>query len=93
MSFQIFRRLILNLKPYLGRLYLAIFFSIIVGAIATSPVPLIQKTFDQIFVEKDYFMLQVIPLALVALYFCQGYLDLCPKPYYFWHFMGIGGEV
>ncbi|HIK58903.1 MAG TPA: ATP-binding cassette domain-containing protein [Nitrospinaceae bacterium] len=74
MSFQIFRRLILNLKPYLGRLYLAIFFSIIVGAIATSPVPLIQKTFDQIFVEKDYFMLQVIPLALVALYFVKAIL-------------------
>ncbi len=74
MSFQIFRRLILNLKPYLGRLYLAIFFSIIVGAIATSPVPLIQKTFDEIFVEKDYFMLQVIPLALVALYFVKAIL-------------------
>ena len=74
MSFQILRRLILNLKPYLGRLYLAIFFSIIVGAIATSPVPLIQKTFDKIFVEKDYFMLQIIPLVLVALYMVKAIL-------------------
>jgi ATP-binding cassette, subfamily B, bacterial MsbA len=74
MSFQIFRRLVLHLKPYLGRLYLAIFFSIIVGAIATSPVPLIQKTFDKIFVEKDYFMLQVIPLALIALYIVKAVL-------------------
>ena len=40
----------------------------IVGAIATSPVPIIQKTFDSIFTEKDYFMLKVIPLALVVLY-------------------------
>ena len=40
----------------------------IVGAIATSPVPIIQKTFDSIFTEKDYFMLKIIPLALVVLY-------------------------
>ena len=53
---------------------LAIFFSIVVGAIATSPVPIIQKTFDSIFTEKDYFMLKVIPLALVALYVLKAVL-------------------
>ena len=58
----------------MSRLYLAIFFSIIVGIIATSPVPIIQKTFDSIFTEKDYFMLKVIPLALVALYFLKAVL-------------------
>ena len=75
MSFQIYKRLFSYLKPYLGRLYLAIFFSVIVGVIATSPVPLIQKTFDKIFVEKDYFMLKVIPLALVALYLLKAVLS------------------
>ena len=58
----------------MSRLYLAILFSIIVGIIATSPVPIIQKTFDSIFTEKDYFMLKVIPLALVALYFLKAVL-------------------
>lgn len=71
---SLYKRLFLNLKPYLGRLYLAIFFSIIVGIIATSPVPIIQKTFDQIFVEKDYFMLKVIPLALIFLYVLKAIL-------------------
>lgn len=74
MSSQIYKRLFDNLKPYLGRLYLAIFFSVIVGIIATSPVPIIQKTFDQIFVEKDYFMLKVIPLALIILYLIKAIL-------------------
>ena len=74
MSFQIYKRLLLHLKPYLSRLYLAIFFSIIVGVIATSPVPIIQKTFDNIFVEKDYFMLKVIPLALIFLYVIKAVL-------------------
>lgn len=71
---SLYKRLFRNLKPYLGRLYLAIFFSIIVGIIATSPVPIIQKTFDKIFVEKDYFMLKVIPLALILLYVIKAVL-------------------
>ena len=71
---SLLKRLFRNLKPYLGRLYLAIFFSIIVGIIATSPVPIIQKTFDKIFVEKDYFMLKVIPLALIILYVIKAVL-------------------
>ena len=68
MSFHLYKRLFSYLKPYTSKLCLAIFFSIIVGVIATSPVPIIQKTFDSIFTEKDYFMLKVIPLALVVLY-------------------------
>lgn len=75
MSFYLYKRLFQYLKPYLPKLILAIFFSIIVGAIATSPVPLIQKTFDKIFVEKDMFMLKVIPLALVGLYLIKGLLS------------------
>jgi len=71
---SLYRRLFYNLKPYLSRLYLAIFFSVIVGIIATSPVPIIQKTFDQIFIEKDYLMLKVIPLALIILYLIKAVL-------------------
>ena len=40
----------------------------IVGVIASSPVPLIQKTFDDVFVQKDFFMLKVIPLVLIIIY-------------------------
>ncbi|MDG1928922.1 MAG: ABC transporter transmembrane domain-containing protein [Nitrospinaceae bacterium] len=74
MSFHLYKRLFSYVKPYTSRLCLAIMFSIIVGAIATSPVPIIQKTFDSIFTEKDYFMLKVIPLVLVALYFLKAIL-------------------
>ncbi|GJL78100.1 MAG: lipid A export permease/ATP-binding protein MsbA [Nitrospinaceae bacterium] len=74
MSFTLYKRLFQYVRPYLSKLILAIFFSIIVGAIATSPVPLIQKTFDKIFVEKDMFMLTMIPLVLIGLYFIKGWL-------------------
>ena len=74
MSFYLYKRLFQYIKPYLPKLLLAIFFSIVVGAIATSPVPIIQKTFDKIFVEKDTFMLKMIPLALIGLYLVKGVL-------------------
>ena len=76
MSFQLYKRLFFYVKPYMARMYLAIFFSVVVGVIATSPVPIIQKTFDSIFTEKDYFMLKVIPLALVVLYVLKAILML-----------------
>lgn len=68
MTIQLYKRLFRFLIPYKKQLALAILFSVIVGVIASSPVPLIQKTFDDIFIEKDFFMLKVIPLALIFLY-------------------------
>ncbi len=89
MPFQTYKRLLSHLKPYLGRLCLAIFFSIIVGAIATSPVPIIQKIFDDIFVEKDYFMLKVIPFALIVLYISKAVLTYAQN----WIILGIAWEL
>jgi len=66
------------------RLMLAILFSVIVGAISTSPVPLIQKTFDDIFVNKDSFMLMVVPLALVGLFLIKGILLYALNLIVFW---------
>ena len=68
MNIKLYKRLFRYLKPYKKKLSLAIFFSVIVGVIASSPVPLIQKTFDDIFVQKDFFMLKVIPILLVILF-------------------------
>jgi ATP-binding cassette, subfamily B, bacterial MsbA len=68
MNIQLYKRLLKYLKPYKKKIVLSIIFSVIVGVISSSPVPLIQKVFDDIFVQKDFFMLQVIPIALVILY-------------------------
>ena len=72
MKYLLYRRLLRFLRPYLKKLSLAILFSVIVGVIASSPVPLIQRTFDDIFVQKDFFMLKVIPLVLILLYAIKG---------------------
>ena len=68
MNIELYKRLFGFLKPYRKKLSLAILFSVVVGVIASSPVPLIQKTFDDIIGQKDFFMLKVIPIALVILY-------------------------
>jgi len=65
---ELYKRLLGFLKPYRKKISLAILFSVVVGVIASSPVPLIQKTFDDIIGQKDFFMLKVIPIALVILY-------------------------
>ncbi|MEC7640953.1 MAG: ABC transporter transmembrane domain-containing protein [Nitrospinota bacterium] len=71
-ALELYKRLLQFLLPYRGKVLLAIFCSVVVGVIATSPVPLIQKTFDDIFQKKDFFMLKMIPLALVALFLIKG---------------------
>ena len=67
-GFQIFRRLISYLVPYRSKIVLTIFTSVIVGALSTSPVPIIQKTFDDIFLHKDMFMLKVVPVLMIVMY-------------------------
>ena len=74
MNTQLYKRLFRYLLPYKKKLLVAILFSVVVGVIASSPVPLIQKTFDDIFVEKNFFMLKVIPIGLVALYGIKAFL-------------------
>ncbi len=67
-GYQIFRRLITYLVPYRSKIILTIFTSVVVGVLSTSPVPIIQKTFDDIFLHKDMFMLKVVPLLMIVLY-------------------------
>jgi subfamily B ATP-binding cassette protein MsbA len=74
MNVLLYKRLIKYLQPFTGRIVLAIACSVVVGLISTSPVPIIQKTFDEIFVKKDLFMLKVIPLALVLMFIAKAFL-------------------
>jgi ATP-binding cassette, subfamily B, bacterial MsbA len=72
MDLKLYKRLIRNLIPYKGKVIVVLVTSVIVGALSTSPVPLVKEALDKIFVEKDAFMLNIIPLALVVLYAIKG---------------------
>ena len=72
MDLKLYKRLVRNLIPYKGKVALVLVTSVIVGALSTSPVPLVKEALDKIFVEKDTFMLNIIPLVLVVLYCAKG---------------------
>ena len=72
MDLKIYKRLIRNLAPYKGQVFLVLLTSVIVGVLSTSPVPLVKESLDKIFVEKDYFMLKLIPFILIVLYCTKG---------------------
>ena len=72
MDLKIYKRLIQNLAAYKGQVLLVLLTSVIVGALSTTPVPLVKESLDRIFVDKDYFMLKMIPLILIGLYCVKG---------------------
>lgn len=72
MDLKLYKRLIRNLIPYKGKVIIILFTSVIVGALSTSPVPLVKESLDKIFVEKDFAMLKIIPIVLVILYCLKG---------------------
>ena len=72
MDLKLYKRLLRNLIPYRGKVILVLVTSVIVGALSTSPVPLVKEALDSIFIEKDAFMLQMIPLVLIGLYCVKG---------------------
>ena len=72
MDFQLYKRLIRNLIPYKGKVILVLITSVIVGALSTSPVPLVKEALDKIFIGKDFEMLTLIPVVLIALYCLKG---------------------
>jgi subfamily B ATP-binding cassette protein MsbA len=72
MDLKLYKRLLRNLIPYKGKVALVLVTSVIVGALSTSPVPLVKEALDKIFVEKDADMLKLIPLALILLYMIKG---------------------
>ncbi len=74
MRIHLYKRLVAYLKPYWQRILLAIGCSVIVGAISTSPVPIVQKAFDDVLVNKDFVMAKVIPLLIIGLYLIKGAL-------------------
>jgi len=74
MKSGLYKRLVSYLLPYKGKVIFTLFTSVIVGVISTSPVPLVQKTFDDIFVNEDAFMLKMLPLVIIVLYMVKGSL-------------------
>jgi len=69
---QLVKRIFNLLKPYKARLLIAMFSMIMVSAFGSAQAYLIKPLIDKIFISKDAFMLNMLPLALVLVFLCKG---------------------
>jgi subfamily B ATP-binding cassette protein MsbA len=81
MGMTIYRRMLEYVRPYTGRLFLAMFFMVGVSAFHGSIAFLVKPALDDIFIRKDASRLALIPLLVLVVYlvkavfeFSQGYL-------------------
>ena len=72
-SSKVIKRLLLNhVKPYKKEVFVAIFFMVVVAACAAAVVWLTKPAIDKILVDRDKYMLVVIPLVMLGVYVIKG---------------------
>jgi subfamily B ATP-binding cassette protein MsbA len=71
----LYLRLLSFLRPYLGRLLLAMFFMALVAGANGLTAYVVKPVLDKIFFEKNEEMILLIPLGIVLLYLSKGVFD------------------
>ncbi|MGA1791461.1 MAG: lipid A export permease/ATP-binding protein MsbA [bacterium] len=72
---ETFKRLLRMVKPYAGRLIWAMLCMIFVAGLNSGIALMVKPLMDDIFVQKRWVMLQIIPIAILILYFLKGIFD------------------
>ncbi|UCD65929.1 MAG: lipid A export permease/ATP-binding protein MsbA [Deltaproteobacteria bacterium] len=72
-------RLLKYLKPYKGWLATAMACMIVVAVMTAAQAYMVKPMLDEIFFNKDRFMLKVVPLAIVGIFLVQGVFDYSYK--------------
>ncbi len=78
---EILLRLYLVIKPYRTRLIIAMIAMILVAALTGSQAYLVKDLLDKIFMEKNVFFLNVLPLVIVLVFFLKSTF------YYIYYFL------
>ncbi|CAG37363.1 lipid A export permease/ATP-binding protein MsbA [Desulfotalea psychrophila] len=71
---EIIKRLYHEIIPYKIPLFIAMFAMIVVAALTGAQAYLVKDLLDKIFMEKDVFFLQILPLIIIAIFFTKGVL-------------------
>jgi len=82
----VYRRLLIFLRPYFGRLAVALICMVGVAGLTASLAYLVKPALDDIFFEKNSQMLFLIPLVVGAVYFLKGICDF--GQYYLMSYIG-----
>lgn len=74
MNIELVTRLFSYLKPHRKKVAFVLIASVAVGALSTSPIPVVKVAFDDIFAKQDYAMLKLVPVLMILLYLIKGSL-------------------
>lgn len=69
---EILNRVIPVIRPYSGRLILAMIGMIVVAGFNAGQAYMVKHLVDDIFINKNEFLLNILPLALIVLFFTKG---------------------
>jgi subfamily B ATP-binding cassette protein MsbA len=69
---EILTRLLMIIRPYAGKLAIAMFCMICVAGFTGSQAYLVKDLLDRIFMEKNTFYLKLLPLVVIVIFFLKG---------------------
>jgi ATP-binding cassette, subfamily B, bacterial MsbA len=69
---KLYRRLLPYIKVYWGRIVAAMGLALVVSGLEGLTAWLVKPLLDDVFLKQDLFMLQVLPFALIGVYFIKG---------------------
>ena len=72
MGLTIYRRMLVYVRPYQGRLLCAMLFMIVVSSFRGAIAFLVKPALDDIFINKDITRLAIIPVLVLAVYLIKG---------------------
>jgi ATP-binding cassette, subfamily B, bacterial MsbA len=68
---KVYRRLLYYVKPYWGRVAVALVLALVISGLEGATAWLVKPLLDDVFLRKDLFMLKVLPFALIAVFFAK----------------------
>lgn len=73
--FKLYRRILTFVRPYFGRIILAMVCMIIVSAFSGAIAFLVKPVLDDIFINKDATKLFIMPVLVAAIFLLKGFFD------------------
>ena len=89
MGLTIYRRMLAYVRPYRGRLLLAMLFMIVVSSFRGAIAFLVKPALDDIFINKDTTRLAIIPVLVLAVYLLKGVFEFAQS----YLMSGVGQRV
>jgi ATP-binding cassette, subfamily B, bacterial MsbA len=67
----VYRRLLQYARPYWGRIAVAMILALAISGLEGATAWLVKPLLDDVFLRKDLLMLQILPFAFIAVFFCK----------------------